>query len=477
MDSTSFRKHGYAMIDRIAKYYEQIEKYPVKAQTTPGQIKNQLPANMPDNAEQFDNIENDIEKIIMPGITHWQHPGFMAMFPSNASFPSILGELFCAGLGVNTMFWDTSPAAAELEEQMLNWLRDAMSLPKTFQGVIHDTASSSTLTAIICAREKFSEYSINENGFIDFTQLTMYCSNQAHYSVEKGARAAGIGKAHIRKIEVDENFAMHTQSLEETIQNDIANNKKPFMVVATLGTTNSLAFDPLDAISEICKKYNLWLHVDAAYAGSAFIIPSQQHFLKGVDGADSFVFNPHKWLMTNFDCSCFYVTDTKHLINTYSHTPDYINAKPAELVNNYKDWGLPLGRRFRALKLWFVMRSFGLKGLQNIIQGHLDIANNLNQKFLRTEHWEIMAPFAMNVICVRYHPKNVQDADMLNKLNEQILQAINNSGKFFLTGTRLNQKYVIRIVPGQQNVTQNHTDVLFTMLNETAKRIFSQEGL
>lgn len=465
MDSKDFRKQGYAMIDRIAAYYEHIEKYKVLAQSEPGSIKNKLSQSMPANGEPFETIAKDIDSIIMPGITHWQHPGFMAMFPSNASFPSILGELFVAGLGINAMFWDTSPAAAELEEQVLNWLRDATGLPHTFKGVIHDTASSSTFTAIICAREKISNYNINENGYKDFTSCTIYCSNQAHYSIEKGGKAAGIGKNNIRKIDTDKNFAMDINALEKSILSDIQNGKKPMMAVATLGTTNSLAFDPLFEIGNICKKYNVWLHVDAAYAGSAFILPEYQFLLKGIEQADSYVMNAHKWLMTNFDCSCFYVQDDALLINTFSNSPDYINATSEHAVRNYKDWGLPLGRRFRALKLWFVLRNYGLNGLQTILRNHIAITETLYVQFVNHPHWEIMAPFAMNVICVRYITADLLTNNQVDIFNEQLLKHINQSGNFYLTGTKLNGHYVLRIVPAQQHVTQQHTDKLFAELN------------
>lgn len=471
MNTNEFRLQGYAMINRIAEYYEHIEKYPVLSQVAPGDIKKQLPENMPEQGEQFENIVQDIDSIIMPGITHWQHPCFMAMFPSNTSYPSILAELFSAGIGINAMFWNTSPAAAELEEQVLNWLRNAMGLPAEFQGVIHDTASTSTLTAIICAREKYAQYAINENGYSGFTNYTMYCSEQAHYSVEKGARAAGIGKAHVRKIITDADFAMDIQALENAIQNDIAMGKKPFMVIATLGTTNSLAFDPLLEIGLLCKKYDLWLHVDAAYAGSAFILPEYQYLLSGVVYADSFVMNAHKWLMTNFDCSCFYIKDTALLINTFTHNPDYINAAPDTEVRNYKDWGLPLGRRFRALKLWFVMRHYGLQGLQEILRNHMRTAESLYDQFTQNASWEIMAPFAMNVLCVRYKPDAHLTVSQLNALNENIISQINSGGKFYLTGTKLNGNSIIRIVPGQEHVVQQHTDALFDLLVNTAAEI------
>ena len=463
LSNADFRKQAHAAIDWIADYLETIEQYPVKSTVRPGEISDQIPNNAPAQGEDMDVIMQDFKNIIPKGITHWQHPAFMALFPSNASYESMLAEFITAGLGVNAMIWETSPAATELEEKMMDWLRDMFQLPKTFSGVIHDTASTSSLVAIISAREKYSNFNINEKGFNGYEDLVMYCSEQTHYSIEKDAKAAGIGKANVRKIKTDQNFAMDVNSLKMQIEIDLKTNKKPFLVVAALGTTSSLAFDPLYEIGELCANYGLWLHIDAAYAGSAFILPEYQHYLKGIEFADSYVVNAHKWLFTNFDCSVYFVKDAAHLINVFTTNPDYLKRTLDEVIN-YKDWGINLGRRFRALKLWFVMRSFGVEGLQQKLRDHIRLSNVFYEKVKMHSEWELMAPFVMNVLCIRYHPNDITDENELNNINEKIVQDINATGKFYLSGTKLNGKYVIRVVIGQTNVTENHVNELYNML-------------
>ena len=463
LSNAEFRKQAHAAIDWIADYLETIEQYPVKSTVRPGEISDQISDNAPVLGEDMNVIMHDFKNIIPKGITHWQHPGFMALFPSNSSYESILAEFFTAGLGVNAMVWETSPAATELEEKMMNWLRDMFQLPKSFSGVIHDTASTSSLVAIISAREKYSNYTINEKGFRGYEDLVMYCSEQTHYSIEKDAKAAGIGKENVRKIKTDQHFAMDVIALQKQIEKDLLENKKPFLVVAALGTTSSLAFDPLAEIGPICSKYGLWLHIDAAYAGSAFILPEYQHYLKGIEFADSYVVNTHKWLFTNFDCSVYFVKDAAHLINVFTTNPDYLKRTVDEVIN-YKDWGINLGRRFRALKLWFVMRGFGVEGLQEKLREHIRLSNLFYDKVKLHSEWEIMAPFVMNVMCIRYHPKNIADENELNKINEKIVLKINNSGKFYLSGTKLAGKYVIRVVIGQTNVTEQHVNELYNLL-------------
>ncbi len=462
-----FRKQAHAAVDWIADYLESVEQYPVKSPVLPGEISAQIPNNAPELGENFEKIMDDFKTIIPPGITHWQHPGFMALFPSNTSYPSIIAEILTAGLGVNAMVWETSPAATELETKMMDWLRDMFALPKQFSGVIHDTASTSSLVAIISAREKITQYQINENGFAGFENLVMYCSDQTHYSIEKDAKAAGIGKNNVRKITSDENFAMDINILQKHIEEDIKNNKKPFMVVAALGTTSSLAFDPLFEIGQLCKKYNIWLHIDAAYAGSAFILPEYQHYLKGIEYADSYVVNAHKWLFTNFDCSLYFVKDAEHLIRVFTSNPEYLKRTVDEVIN-YKDWGINLGRRFRALKLWFVIRSYGVEGLQNALRKHNYLAQQFYTKISMHKEWEFIAPFVMNVLCIRFHPNNVDDEKQLQAINENIIKAINSKGDFFLSGTQLKGKYVIRVVIGQTNVEERHVEgVLNALIAQT----------
>jgi aromatic-L-amino-acid/L-tryptophan decarboxylase len=465
LSNSEFRQQAHKAVDWIADYLDNIEKFPVKSQILPGSIKAQLPENAPDKGENMEIIFDDFASIIPPGITHWQHPGFMALFPSNHSYESVLAEMLVAGLGINAMVWETSPAATELEERMMEWIGNNFGIPAGWKGVIHDTASTSTLTAIISAREKYSQFKINQHGYNNFNALTLYCSAQTHYSIEKGAKAAGIGLDNVIKIATDENYAMQAAALEKQIQNDLAAGKQPFMVVAALGTTSSLAFDPLSAISAICKKYNLWLHIDAAYAGAAFVLEEYQHYLNGIIDADSYVFNAHKWLFTNFDCSLYFVKDAQLLINTFSSNPDYLKRTMDE-VTNFKDWGLPLGRRFRALKLWFMLRSFGIDGIKLQLRKHIALAQHFLAKLLSGTNWELMAPFQMNVLCIRFHPAHIQDNDALNKINENIIQSINATGKFYLSGTRLNGNFVIRVVIGQTHVEKRHVEELVMLLHQ-----------
>ena len=346
MNIDDFRKNAHAMADKLADYFENIEQYPVKSVSTPGSIYSLLPVSPPENSESWELIIKDFDQIIFPGISHWQSPYFHAYFPANTSYPSILGEMLAAGLGAQCMSWETSPAATELEERTMNWLRDMAGLPQTFQGVIQDSASSSTLVSILTAREKVTDFSINKEGFKQNT-YRVYCSSEAHSSIEKAVKIAGIGKNNLIKIEVDDELAMIPAKLEEAILNDINNGLTPVCVVAALGSTGTTAVDPLKPISEICKKFNVWLHVDAAYAGTAFILDEYRYMLEGIENADSYVFNPHKWMFTNFDCSAYFVRDTDLLKQTFEILPEYLKTKPDSFVNNYRDWGIQLGRRFK----------------------------------------------------------------------------------------------------------------------------------
>lgn len=470
MDQQAFRRYAHQVIDMIADYLEQVERFPVQSKAEPGSVRSKIPDSAPVHAQSFEHLMHDLDSIILPGITHWQHPGFMALFPSNSSYPSLLAEFIIAGLGVNAMVWETSPAATELEESMMQWLREMFCLPQHFSGVIHDTASTSTLVAIISAREQFSNYAINENGFSGYENMILYCSEQTHYSIEKDAKAAGIGKSNVKKIGTDHAFAMDPGQLEAAIQSDLEQGKKPFMVVATLGTTSSLAFDPLFAIGSICKKYGLWLHIDAAYAGTAFILPEYQHYLKGIEFADSYVFNPHKWMFTNFDCSVYFMKDADHLIRVFTSNPDYLKRTIDE-VTNYKDWGINLGRRFRALKLWFVLRMFGVEGIQQKIRHHIQLATAFYDHIRADKKWELMAPFHMNVLCFRLHPEFMEEEEVISRLNEQIVKYVNAGGHFFLSGTRLNNKYVIRVVIGQTHVEERHVAGLIGTLEAAASAL------
>ncbi|GAB4343512.1 MAG: aspartate aminotransferase family protein [Flammeovirgaceae bacterium] len=452
----------------MADYLENIEKYPVKSLVKPKEVMESLPSNPPLKGEDFSVIFQDFEKKILKGMTHWQHPSFFAYFPANSSFPSILAEMLTATMGAQCMIWDTSPAAAELEELMMEWLKEMLGLPSAWVGSLQDTASTATLCAILTAREKMTDFNINEKGFSEEDKLVVYCSTETHSSVEKAAKIAGIGKRNVRKIGVDAEFAMRAESLEKAIRQDVEIGLKPAVVVATIGTTSSTAIDPVRKIGEICKKYGIWLHVDAAYAGTASILPELRNRLNdGLELADSYVFNPHKWMMTNFDCTVYYVKSKEYLIRTFEILPEYLKTKVGNQVNNYRDWGIQLGRRFRALKLWFVIRTFGVEGIREKIRRDLQLAQTFKEELLKWGNAEILAPILLNLVCFRLLPQKQEiSEEKINALNQQILESINQSGKAYLTHTKLNGKYVIRAVFGQTNVGEAHVLNLLSIIKK-----------
>lgn len=473
MNNDQFREEAHKLVDWMADYFEEVEEYPVKPDVQPGDIISQLPESAPKQSESFDNIFNDFKEIIMPGMTHWESPNFMGYFPANKSYPSVLGEMLTATLGAQCMSWLTSPAATELEERMMEWLRELIDLPESFTGVIEGTASTSTLCALLMAREQITDFGVNESGFSGGQTYTVYCSSETHSSIEKDVKIAGFGRQNLRKIPVDEHYAMQPDELEEAIRKDLENGHKPAAVVATIGTTGSTAIDPLQEIGEICSRYNIFLHVDAAYAGTALLLPEMRWMNDGIEHADSFVFNPHKWMFTNFDCSAFYVKDEALLVRTFEIMPEYLKTPEDERVKNYRDWGIPLGRRFRALKLWFVLRSFGVDGLQKKIRHHISLAQNLQEEIEQHKHFEILAPVPLNTICFRFHPDYISDEAKLNELNEKLLNRIQDSGKLFLTHTKLDGKYTIRIVLGNTNLEQQHVDRAWKFVTETALELIN----
>ena len=466
MDNKKFREHAHQLVDWMADYFEEVENYPVKPDIQPGDILKQLPDEAPAQGESFEDMFDDFKNSIMPGMTHWESPYFMGYFPANKSYPSVLAEMLTATLGAQCMSWLTSPAATELEEQVMEWLRKAIGLPELFTGVIQSTASTSTLCALLMARERITDFEVNETGFPKDGMFTVYCSSETHSSIEKDVKIAGFGRQHIRKIPVDHEYAMDPKALEEAIREDLKKGFKPAAVVATIGTTGSTAIDPLKEIGQICSKYEIFLHVDAAYAGTALLLPELRWMNEGIEHADSFVFNPHKWMFTNFDCSAFYVQDEALLVRTFEIMPEYLKTPEDERVKNYRDWGIPLGRRFRALKLWFVMRSFGIEGLQEKIRQHLQFAQHLKQKMEQHDHFEVMAPVPLNTICFRFHPGYIDDQKKLNELNEKLLEQIQKSGKLFLTHTKLDGKYTIRIVLGNTNLKKHHVDKAWKLIQK-----------
>ncbi len=470
MHIEEFRKFGHQLIDWMSEYLASIEKFPVKSQVEPRTIYNKLPDNAPVTGENFDQIFNDFENIIIPGITHWQHPSFFAYFPANSSPPSVLAEMLTATLAAQCMIWDTSPAAAELEEKVMNWLRNMIGLPKDFTGVIQDTASTATLCSLLTAREKITNYEVNSTGLHDKGAFTVYCSTETHSSIEKDVKILGLGKNNLRKIPVDENYAMIPESLEDAIYIDKKKDITPLAVVATIGTTGSTAIDPVAQIGKICSKHKIWFHVDAALAGTALLLPEKRWMIEGIEYVDTFTMNPHKWMFTNFDCNAYFIKDPKALIQTFEILPEYLKTK-ARNVNNYRDWGVQLGRRFRALKLWFVIRSYGVSGLQQKIRYHLQLTEKLREKIEDAPDFELLAPVPLNTICFRYHPSDIEDLNELNRINEELISNLNKTGKLYLTHTKLKDIYTLRFVIGQTNVQEKHVNQAWSMIQEMAKKL------
>ncbi len=474
MDSDEFRRQGHAIVEWIARYFENVEQYPVKSRVRPGDIKNALPELPPSGSESFDNFLKDFDEVIMPGITHWQSPNFFAYFPANSSPPSVLAEMLTSALGAQCMLWETSPAAAELEERMMEWLRTMTGLPDEFEGVIQDSASSATLAALITAREKATGFRSNSEGLPDAGRLRIYVSTQTHSSVEKGAGVAGFGRSNLVRVEVRDDFSMDPEALERAIEKDLDAGYIPCCTVATIGTTGTTAVDPLRQVGEICHRHGIWLHVDAALGGTALLLPEMRWMSDGMEYADSFVFNPHKWMFTNFDCSAYFVRDAASLIRTFEILPEYLKTRTRGKVNDYRDWGIPLGRRFRALKLWAVIRSYGVEGLQAAIREHLRLAKMLAGLIEAEKDFELMAPVPLNTVCFRYRPDGMSDSEA-DSLNERINHDLNDSGKIYLTHTKVHGRYVMRMVTAQTNVTEHHVTEAWNLIRECASALSSQD--
>lgn len=468
-----FKAHAYQFVDWMAEYMEKVEEYPVKSQVEPKEIYQQLSDRIPENGETIDAIFEDFKQILLPGITHWQSPNFYAYFQANTSAPSILAEMLMATLGVQAMKWATSPSSTELEERIVEWLRDAMGIPEDWTGVIQDTASGATLASIITAREQKSDFKINEQGFEGFTNFRVYCSAETHSSIEKGAKIAGIGKQNVVKIPTDEQLAMQPDLLAKQIQEDIANGYQALCIVAAIGTTGTMAMDPLNEIAKIAAENGVWLHVDAAYAGSALLLPEYQKLLKGIEKADSFVFNPHKWLFTNFDCSIYFVKDKNALVNTFAILPEYLKTRTDGLVNDYCDWGIPLGRRFRSLKLWFVLRNYGLDGLQKELRKHIELAEWLEQEIEKTADFQLVVPRSMNLVCFIFKPSDREEmtTKALNELNEALMHELNGTGKIYLTHTKVNGLFTLRMSIGQTRISKAHVSNAWSLIVETSKAL------
>ena len=474
MTAEQFRRYGKQVVDWVADYYERVESLPVLSRTRPGEVRQLLPNGPPNEGESFEQLLGDIEKIILPGVTHWQSPNFFAYFPANASGPAILGDLLSSALGVQGMLWATSPACTELETHVLDWLVSMLGLPEKFLsagtggGVIQDTASSATLCAMLVARERATNYNTNLWG--GDGRLVAYTSTQAHSSLEKAAMIAGIGLNHLRLVEVDQHFAMKPDALQLQVEKDRQEGLIPFFVCGTVGTTSSNAMDPLPAIAAICRDHNLWFHVDAAMSGTAALCPEFRHFQDGVEQADSYCFNPHKWMFTNFDCDCFYVADRKALISTLSILPEYLKNQATEsgAVFDYRDWQIPLGRRFRSLKLWFVIRHYGVEGLQFHVRRHVALAQEFAQWVCKDDRFEVVAPVPLNLVCFRYHGSEDENLLLMNRLNQ--------SGDLYLTHTRLGDQFVLRFCVGQTNTTRKHVERAWLRIQEEASRLQAQQS-
>jgi aromatic-L-amino-acid decarboxylase len=454
MSPDEFRKHGHAVVDWIADYLARVESLPVLSQVQPGQIRAELPTEPPLHGEPFERILADIDRFILPGITHWQSPSFFGFFPANNSGPSILGELLSAGLGVQGMLWATSPACTELETHVLDWLVDLLGLPPRFKsngpggGVIQDTASSAALCALLAARERATGLQSNLRGTDG--RLVAYTSTQAHSSIEKAVGIAGLGRQNLRLIGVDEQFAMRPGALAQQIRKDREAGQVPCFVCATIGTTSSNAFDPVPEIGGVCREENVWLHVDAAMSGSAALCPEYRHLHAGLECADSYAFNPHKWLFTNFDCDCFYVADRAMLIRTLSILPEYLKnqATQSGAVIDYRDWHVPLGRRFRALKLWFVIRHYGVEGLRHHLRRHIELAQTFAQWVQGDDRFELVVPPPLNLVCFRHRAGDA--------FNQRLVETLNRSGRLYLTHTKLNDRFTLRLCVGQTQTELRH---------------------
>ncbi|MBS3818866.1 aspartate aminotransferase family protein [bacterium] len=467
MDKESFREFGYKFVDWVVDYLDGVEKYPVRPPVKPGEIRSQLPSKAPAQGESMETIFEDFKKIILPGITHWQHPSWFAYFPANNSPPSVLAEILTAGLGAQCMVWQTSPAAAELEERVMEWLRGMLGLPEGMAGVIQDTASTSTLCALLTAREKATGYFSNEKGLKD--RLRVYASEEAHSSVEKGVKIAGLGRKNIRSIPTDSALAMDPQKLEDSVEEDKRKGLVPACVVATLGTTSSSAMDPMKPLGQIAHKHGLFFHVDAAYAGTAALLPEKKWMMEGIEFADSFVFNPHKWMLTNFDCSAHFIKDPEALIRTFEIHPEYLKTGVDAQVKNFRDWGIQLGRRFRALKLWFVLRFYGLEGIQEMVREHIRLAQMFKSWVEADERFELMAPVPLSLVCFRLH--DGRSNQELEELNKKLLERINQTGKLLLTHTNLNGNYVLRMSIGSRTTEERHVWEAWKVIQEQAEKI------
>ena len=471
MNPEEFRTVGHQLIDWIADYRATIADLPVMSRSEPGAVRAQLPAAPPESPGSFEDIFRDLDDIIVPGLSLWQHPAFYGYFPANGMLASVLGDYLSTGLGVLGLSWQSSPALTELEEVVTDWMRQMVGLSAAWSGVIQDTASTSTLVALLCARERTSNYSLARGGLqSEDRPLVVYTSEQSHSSVEKAALLAGFGRTNVRFIPTDERYAMRPEALAALIEADIARGLTPCAIVATTGTTTTTALDPLEEIAQIASQYNLWLHVDAAMAGSAMILPECRWMWQGIEGADSVVLNAHKWLGAAFDCSLYYVRDPEHLVRVLSTNPSYLQSEVDSQVKNLRDWGIPLGRRFRALKLWCLIREQGVSGLQTRLRRDIANAQWLASQVQATPNWRVLAPVPLQTVCVRHEPPDLAD-EALDQYTLAWVDRVNRSGAAYLTPAILAGRWMVRISIGAIPTEREHVASLWTLIQREAGRI------
>ena len=474
MDPEAFRREAHRLADWIADYLSNPARFPVLSRVTPGDIVGQLPREAPRDGEPFDAIFADFERVILPGITHWNHPGFFAYFSITGSAPGILGEFLSAALNVQAMLWRTSPSATELEEVTLAWLRRLVHLPDTFEGVIYDTASISTLHALAAARER-AVPNVRAQGLHGAGRFRIYCSEHTHSSIDKAVILLGFGHDALRKIPGDDEYRMRVDALEKAIADDRRDGWIPLAVVATVGTTSSTSVDPVARIADVCAREGAWLHVDAAYAGVAAMVPGYEHVLEGAERADSVVLNPHKWLFTPFDLSVLYTRHMDVIRAAFSLTPEYLKTAEAGVARNLMDTGIQLGRRFRSLKLWMVLRHFGADGLRARLAEHMRLARLFASWVDESSAFERVAPVPFSVVCFRAVPGKLdRDDETLDAFNARLLDEVNASGEVFLSHTRLDGRFVIRLAIGNLHTTEEHVGHAWTLLCTESDRLSRQ---
>jgi len=469
MTPEEFRHYGHRVVDWIADYRTRVDRLPVQSRVSPGDVRAQLPPDPPQTPEPFDAVLQDVDRAILPGLTHWQHPAFFAYFPANAALASVLGDFLSTGLGVIGLNWQASPALTELEQLTADWMRRMTGLSDRWTGTIHDTASTATLVALLCARERTSDFSLQRGGFqAEARPLVVYGSTECHSSVEKAALLAGFGREHVRMVPVDTTFAISPNALRTALEEDVRRGRRPCAVVATVGTTATTAFDPVAALADIAREFGCWLHVDAAMAGAAMILPECRHLWDGVERADSLVVNAHKWLGAAFDCSLYYVRDPVHLVRVMSTNPSYLRTEADARATNLRDWGIPLGRRFRALKLWALIRTEGVTGLQARLRRDLENARWLAAQVDATPGWERVAPVALQTVCVRHRPPGL-DGDDLDRHTLDWMGRVNRSGEVYVNAAVVAGRWAVRVSIGMVPTEREHVAAVWRRLREAAE--------